>query len=158
MRITVLLFSLRFQPHQRQKYQSCFLSPLTKTWLISVAWSDAPGTHVTIYTHTLIHSATFKLNQVWAQAARFKSVSGNALCWLEYGREVEVIQIQVPTLFCLLAHIYCQTTFSLRTLRQEMLLQFADTKPSTQDPSLSLHPTGLLHLALNKNTDNTGLR
>ena len=95
---------------------------------------------------------------MWAQAARFKSVSGNTLYWREYGSEVEVIQIQVPTQFCPPAHIYCQTTFSLWSLMQEMLLQFADTKPSTQDPSLSLHLTGLLRLTLNKNTDNTGLR
>lgn len=74
------------------------------------------------------------------------------------GREAEGIQIRVPALFRPPAHIYCQTTFSLPAPRQETLLQFADTKPSTQDPSLSLHLTGLPHLPLNKNTDKTGIR
>lgn len=97
MCITVLLLSRRLQPQQRQKYQSLVSSPLTKTRLISVAWSDAPGTHVTMYTHTPIHSATFKLNQVWAQAARFKPVSANPLCWPACWGEVGAMQAAVPT-------------------------------------------------------------
>lgn len=62
MYITVLLFSLKFQVHQETKIPELFFVTSHKTWLISVAQSGAPGAHVTMYTHTLIHSATFRLN------------------------------------------------------------------------------------------------